>query len=37
MNTPRRYWIAAKRDKSWIPGLPPSGIKAGFLDYRQAG
>jgi len=27
-------WIAAKRDKTWIPGLPPSGINAwsGYAD-----
>ena len=30
-------WAVAKRDRYWVPGLPPSGRNAGFLGCRQAG
>ena len=28
---------ASKREKYWVPGLPPSGTDTGFSDCRQAG
>ena len=31
------FWVTAKREKCWVPGLPPSGENAGFSDCRQAG
>ena len=31
------FWVTAKQEKCWVPGLSPSGRNAGFLDYRQAG
>jgi len=30
-------WAVAKREKCWVPRLPPSGTNAGFSDCRQAG
>ena len=31
------FWVTAKREKCWVPGLSPSGKSAGFSDCRQAG
>jgi len=30
------FWVTAKREKYWVPGLPPSGTNAGVSDCRQA-